>query len=139
MFRDSCFVKNLKGRSERAKRLAPRPGGPLTHFASPRGEKCRSDSLASDHSRRAYGRTLEEFLVWYPSNASGEGFTRAVLGRYRSHLIERGLSAASVNLALAALRKLAAEATANGGISPPAAAGIRGVPGARRCGVRTGN
>ena len=25
----------------RAKRLAPRPDGPLTHFASPRGEKCR--------------------------------------------------------------------------------------------------
>ena len=25
----------------RAERLAPRPDGPLTHFASPRGEKCR--------------------------------------------------------------------------------------------------
>ena len=25
----------------RAKRLEPRPGGPLKHFASPRGEKCR--------------------------------------------------------------------------------------------------
>ena len=25
----------------RAKRLAPRPDGPLTHFTSPRGEKCR--------------------------------------------------------------------------------------------------
>ena len=65
------------------------------------------DSLASAHSRRAYHRALGEFFAWYPSNASGEGFTRAVLGRYRSHLIERGLSAASVNLALAALRKLA--------------------------------
>ena len=57
-----------------------------------------------------------------------------MLGRYRSHLIERGLSAASINLALAALRKLASEAAANGGLSPLAAAGIRGVPG-----VRTGN
>ena len=76
------------------------------------------DSLASEHSRRAYGRALGEFFSWYPSNASGEGFTRAVLGRYRSHLIERGLSAASVNLALAALRKLAAEAAAHGGLSP---------------------
>ena len=59
--------------------------------------------------------------------------------RYRSHLIERGLSAASVNLSLAALRKLAAEAAAHGGLSPLIAAGIRGVPGARRSGVRTGN
>ena len=97
------------------------------------------DSLASGHSRRAYGRALGEFFAWYPSNASGEGFTRAVLGRYRSHLIERGLSAASVNLSLAALRKLAAEAAAHGGLSPLAAAGIRGIPGARRSGVRTGN
>ena len=62
-----------------------------------------------------------------------------MLGRYRSHLIERGLSAASINLSLAALRKLAAEAAAHGGLSPLAAAGIRGVPGARRSGVRTGN
>ena len=97
------------------------------------------DSLASRHSRRAYGRALSEFFGWYRSNAPGEGFTRAVLGRYRSHLIERGLSAASINLSLAALRKLATEAAAHGGLSPLAAAGIRGVPGARRSGVRTGN
>ena len=62
-----------------------------------------------------------------------------MLGRYRSHLIERGLSVASVNLSLAALRKLATEAAAHGGLSPLTAAGIRGVPGARRSGVRTGN
>ena len=97
------------------------------------------DSLASPHSRRAYHRALGEFFAWYPSKASGEGFTRAVLGRYRSHLIDRGLSAASVNLALAALRKLASEAAAHGGLSPLIAAGIRGVPGARRSGTRTGN
>ena len=97
------------------------------------------DSLASAHSRRAYGRALGEFFAWYAANASGEGFTRATLGRYRSHLLERNLSAASINLAMAALRKLASEAAANGGLSPLAAAGIRGVPGARRSGVRTGN
>ncbi|MDE0163465.1 MAG: hypothetical protein OXL36_00075 [Bryobacterales bacterium] len=34
-------------------RLAPRPGGPLTHFASPRGEKC---GLASFAPRRAAAR-----------------------------------------------------------------------------------
>ena len=31
----------LSSTPARAKRLAPRPDGPLTHFASPRGEKCR--------------------------------------------------------------------------------------------------
>lgn len=77
--------------------------------------------------------------MWFPSNASGEGFTRSVLGCYRSHLIERGLSAASVNLALAALRKLVAEAATHSGLSPFTAAGICSTPGARRSGVQTGN
>ena len=86
-----------------------------------------------------YRRALGEFFTWYQSNSTGEGFTRAVVQRYRSHLGERELASASVNLALAALRKLASEAAAHGGISPLAAAGIRGVPGARRSGVRTGN
>ena len=87
------------------------------------------DGLASEHSHRAYRLALGEFFSWYPSNASGEGFTRAVVQRYRSHLGERGLSAASINLALAALRKLATEA----------AAAILRVGGARRTGIRTGN
>ena len=69
--------------------LAPISPGPLVELVL--------DSLASPHSRRAYGRALGEFFAWYAANASGAGFTRAVLGRYRSHLIERGLSAASVN------------------------------------------
>ena len=68
------------------------------------------DGLASELYRRAYGRALSEFFAWYQSNAPGESFTRAVLQRYRSHLVERSL-AASINLHLAALRKLASEAT----------------------------
>ena len=96
------------------------------------------DGLSSEHSRRAYRRALEEFFGWYPSNASGEGFTRAIVQRYRSHLGERGLSAASINLALAALRKLAAEGAAHGGIASETAAILR-ISGARRSGVRTGN
>ena len=41
MFRVSCFVKNLEGHVVLAKRLALRPAGPVTHFTSPRDEKCR--------------------------------------------------------------------------------------------------
>jgi len=76
---------------------------------------------------RAYHRALGEFFAWYQPNASGEGLTRATLQRYRSHLV-----------ALAALRKLAAEAAAHGGLSPVAATGIRGVPGAPASGPATG-
>ena len=97
------------------------------------------DGLRSEHSRRAYRRALGEFFSWYPSNASGEGFTRATVQRYRSHLAERSLSAASINLALAALRKLASEAASNELLAPEAAAAILSVGGARRTGVRTGN
>ncbi len=124
-------TENPDGQGSAASAPAPLSPAPLADLVL--------DSLASAHSRRAYQRALGEFFGWYAANASGEGFTRAVLGRYRSHLIERGLSAASVNLALAALRKLATEAAAHGGLSPLAAAGIRGVSGARRSGVRTGN
>ena len=124
-------MREAAGQGSTASSLVPVSPAPLVDLVL--------DSLASPHSRRAYHRALGEFFAWYPSNASGEGFTRATLQRYRSHLIKRGLSAASVNLALAALRKLAAEAAAHGGLSPLAAAGIRGVPGARRSGVRTGN
>ena len=123
--------ENPPGQGSAASAPAPLSPAPLAELVL--------DSLASPHSRRAYGRALGEFFGWYAANAPGEGFTRAVLGRYRSHLIERGLSAASVNLALAALRKLASEAAAHGGLSPLAAAGIRGVGGARCSGVRTGN
>ena len=97
------------------------------------------DTLPSPHSRRAYHRALGEFFSWYPSNASGEGFTRATVQRYRSHLAERELSAASINLHLAALRKLAAEASANSLIDPGAASAIASVPGARSSGTRSGN
>ena len=97
------------------------------------------DGLASEHSHRAYRRALGEFFSWYPSNAAGEGFTRATVQRYRSHLADRKLSAASINLALAALCKLATEAASNELLSPVAAAAILSVGGARRTGIRTGN
>ena len=97
------------------------------------------DSLASPHSHRAYGRALSEFFSWYPSNTPGEGFTRATLQRYRSHLQQRSLSAASINLQLVALRKLASETAANSLIDPGAASAIASVSRARSSGVRSGN
>ena len=35
----------------RAKRPAPRPDGPLTHFASPSGEKCRLEESLTKNSK----------------------------------------------------------------------------------------
>ena len=39
----------LSSTPARAKRLAPRPDGPLTHFTSPRGEKCRLAAASCFH------------------------------------------------------------------------------------------
>ena len=80
------LLRERDGKGSTASALAPISPVPLVDLVL--------DGLASPHSRRAYGRVLKEFFYWYPSNASGEGFARAVLGRYRSHLIERGLSTA---------------------------------------------
>ena len=39
----------LSSTPARAKRLAPRPDGPLTHFTSPRAEKCRLSTRCERH------------------------------------------------------------------------------------------
>lgn len=59
--------------------------------------------------------------------------------RYRLDLEGRRLSAATINLRLAAVRRLAYEAADTGLLSPELAAGIRRVKGAKRVGVRLGN
>jgi integrase/recombinase XerD len=96
------------------------------------------DGVTSPHSKRAYRRQIEGFLEWY-DGAGRPGFTKGTVNRYRAALLEKGQSAASVNLALSAIRKLAAEAADNGYLDPTAAAGVERVPGVSRRGVRTGN
>ena len=55
------------------------------------------------------------------------------------HLEARGLAPGTVNLRLAAVRRLAYEAADSGLLSPEQAAGIRRVRGAKKLGVRVGN
>ena len=59
--------------------------------------------------------------------------------RYRIHLEQRGYAPATINLRLAAVRRIAYEAADAGLLSPELAAGIRRVKGVRRIGVRLGN
>src|SRR5215218_7053122 len=87
------------------------------------------DSVRSPHTRRAYDRVLSEFLAWCLATGA-DGFTKATVQTYRSSLEARGLSASAVNVQLAAVRKLAAEAADNGLLAPALAAGIAKVPGA---------
>ena len=59
--------------------------------------------------------------------------------RYRIYLEQRLLAPTTINLRLAAVRRLAYEAADSGLLSPELAAGIRRVKGVRRIGVRLGN
>ncbi|MGH9662219.1 MAG: tyrosine-type recombinase/integrase [Bryobacteraceae bacterium] len=93
------------------------------------------DSVSSPHSRRAYARALGDFLAWY----RGGPFSKALVQQYRVSLEQSGLAPSTINVRLAAIRKLAAEAADNGLLAPDLAAGISRVRGVRRSGVRAGN
>jgi len=95
-------------------------------------------TLASAHSRRSYKHAIEKFIDWYCSEPR-LGFNRSVVLRYRAFLEGLTLSAATVNLHLSAIRRLADEAAESGWLSPELAIGIRRVKGVKRLGRRIGN
>lgn len=95
-------------------------------------------SLPSLGSQREYCRSINEFVAWYCSEPR-LSFNKTVVIRFRMHLEERHLAPATINLRLAAVRRLAYEAADSGLLSPELAAGIRRVKGAKKLGVRLGN
>src|SRR5215472_4460836 len=96
------------------------------------------NTLGSTSSVRAYSHAIDDFIDWYSSEPR-LAFSRPVVLRYRIELESRQLSASTINLRLAAVRRLAYEAADNGLLSPELAAGIQRVKGAKRLGVRLGN
>jgi integrase len=84
------------------------------------------DSLHSPESQRNYRHSIDEFISWYCSEP-------------RIHLESRQLAPGTVNVRLAAVRRLAYEAADSGLLSPELVAGIRRVQGAQKLGVRLGN
>ena len=95
-------------------------------------------TLVSLHSRRAYKNAIDKFIAWYCSEPR-LGFNRAIVLRYRSFLESLSLSAATINLHLSAIRRLADEAAESSMLSPELAIGIRRVKGVKRLGARIGN
>jgi len=96
------------------------------------------DSLGSPDSARAYAFAMNDFIAWYCSEPR-LAFSKHVVLRYRIELESRRLSASTINLRLAAVRRLAFEAADSGLLSPELAAGIQRVKGAKKLGVRLGN
>jgi hypothetical protein len=95
-------------------------------------------SLAAASSQESYGHAIDEFIGWYCSEPR-LAFNRTVVLRYRSFLEQKNLAPSTINVRLAAVRRLAYEASDTGLLSPELAAGIRRVKGAKRLGVRIGN
>ena len=66
-------------------------------------------------------------------------FNRTFVLRYRFFLEQKNLAPSTINVRLAAVKRLAHEAANTGLLSPELAAGIGRVKGAKRLGVRIGN
>src|SRR5207253_8165987 len=96
------------------------------------------NSLAAPSSQVTYGHAIDEFIGWYGSDPRLV-FNRTVVLRYRFFLEQNNLAPSTINVRLAAVRRLAYEAADTGLLSPELAAGIRRVKGAKRLGVRIGN
>jgi site-specific recombinase XerD len=96
------------------------------------------NTLGSPDSERSYRFAIEDFIAWYCSEPR-LAFNRTVVLRYRLQLEARHLSSSTINVRLAAVRRLAYEAADSGLQSPELAASIRRVKGPKKLGVRLGN
>src|SRR3984893_17246838 len=95
-------------------------------------------SLGAASSQESYGHAIDEFIGWHCSEPR-LAFNRTVVLRYRFFLEQKNLAPSTINVRLAAVRRLAYEASDTGLLSPDLAAGIRRVKGAKRLGMRIGN
>jgi integrase len=96
------------------------------------------NTLASAHSQRSYKYAIERFIAWY-CDEPRLAFNRSLVMRYRSFLESLSLSAATINLHLSAIRRLADESAESGWLSPELVTGIRRVKGVKRLGRKIGN
>src|SRR5215468_2777230 len=123
-----------KGRSlMRRKSKRARPLHFKTRLGLPDLDHARSAilvSLRSSESQRSYRRSIDDFVSWYCSEPR-LSFNKAVVTRYRIYLENRLLAGGTINVRLAAVRRLAYEAADTGLLSPELAAGIRRVKGAK--------
>jgi integrase len=95
------------------------------------------NSVASEHSKRNYAKALDEVFTLCANRP--QGLSRALLMEYRAAMVEKKLSASTVNVRLSAVRKLVGEAQRNGIIDAEEAANLAGVPNLSQKGTRLGN
>jgi integrase len=94
-------------------------------------------SVASDHSKRNYAKALDEIFAL--CELRQQPFSRALLMEYRAMMLEKKLSASTINVRLSAVRKLIGEARRNGILDAEQAAQMADVPNLKQQGRRMGN
>jgi hypothetical protein len=75
------------------------------------------NSLTSASGQRTYEHAIREFVAWYCSEPR-LAFNRTVVLRYRIYLEQRRYAPATINLRLAAVRRVAYEAADAGPFCP---------------------
>ena len=118
-----------------------RKRSPKTVLKLPDLEQSKSavlDSLTSPSSQRSYEHAIREFIDWYCSEPR-LAFNKTVVTRYRISLEQANYASSTINLRLAAVRRLAYEASDCGLLSADLAAGIRRLKGVKKHGARIGN
>lgn len=128
----------MKRKSKRISNKAARSKTKLRLPDLDRAKAAVLNSLGSPESQRGYQHAIDEFIGWYCSEPR-LSFNKSVVTRYRIHLETRQLAPGTINVRLAAVRRLAYEAADCGLLSPELAAGIHRVKGAKKLGVRLGN
>ncbi|AFL89419.1 site-specific recombinase XerD [Terriglobus roseus DSM 18391] len=91
------------------------------------------DSVTSPHSRRNYAKALDLLFAF----AASRPLTRALLLEFRTSMED--LAPSTVNVRLAAVRKLVSEARKNGMLSHEDAANLTDIPNVKEKGTRLGN
>jgi hypothetical protein len=93
------------------------------------------NSFASPESRCSCEFAIQNLVHWYCSEPR-LALNRIVVTRYRMQLEQLHLAVSTINQRLAAVRRLAYEASDAGLLSPELAAGMKRVMGVKQLGVR---
>lgn len=129
-------MAQTQGMANKKRKLTPK-----TILKLPDLEQSKSavlDSLTFRSSQRSYDHAIRKFIDWYCSEPR-LAFNKSVVTRYRINLEQAQYASSTINLRLAAMRRLAYEAADCGLLSPDLAAGIRRVKGVKKHGMRIGN
>lgn len=95
------------------------------------------DGVVSENSKRNYALALDELSAF--CKTLQQPISRPLVLAFRADMLERDLSASTINVKLSAIRKLIHEAKRSGFVSSEEAAQMTDIPNVRQQGTRLGN